>query len=392
MVEQNRPTSPIDEVTVENAGRIVSGWTSVSVSRGLDRLAGSFSLAFPRTARARANSTAGDTASRYLSPIIPGRGGVRILLGGDAVLWGYVDSVQPGTDENAGTVQVVGRSVTADLADCSAMNEPGQWQNAALADVVAAIAAPFGLVVDNRAGRIVVKNFELESGERAFGAIERVCRSHGFVLHDSGSGAVVIDRPTGVAAEGALNYLFGPDGGPDPANNVLNTAARITLAGRFSEIIVRGQDAGTDTSFGADAAGVEGRAQDGGVTRYRPLIIAATGRVDGKSAREQAQWEVSRRIGQGLELTHVVRGWRQQKNGELWIPGLKVPVRDASAGVFADMLVTEVEWSVDGTVGRQTRLTLQSPAAFTPKPVSVGADALGQWDYAGQQVVGAGEQ
>ena len=375
----------VDDITVESAGMVLSGWTAVSAERGIDRAAGSFRLDVPRTRRHRGG------AAHRVSPLRPGDG-VRVRLGDDLVLSGYVDLVTPRRDEQTDTLSISGRGVTADLIDCSAMNEPGQWQATTLMSIVQAIVRPFGLSARSVPGLSAhgrVDNFELEAGETAFRAIERLARLNGLVVHDDAAGNIVLARPGDAPAvsSGMLRHLDGPDGGPDPENNVLESSAVFSAAGRFSQIVVQGQDVGRDTTFGRVAAAPQGRAVDADITRYRPLVIQAEGRVNDAGARLRAEWEVSRRAGRALTLTHLVRGWRTSATGDLWQPGTRVPVRDVSAGVFRDMLVVEARWHL-ADAGRLTTLVLQPPEAFTPRPVVREPAGLGQWDTVRQQVQG----
>lgn len=332
---------------------MLSGWETVQVSRSLEAAAGTFSLGLARP-----------EGSPEGHPLVPGDA-VRVELGGDVVSTGHVDRIAPFTRSGAHGFAVAGRSKTADLVDCSAVNQPGQWRGARLVDIVKALADPFGVAVRATAppAAETVDNFEIEQGETVWAAIERLIRIKGILAHDSADGALLLALPALRRAETALVNL------PDRRTNVLESSLSLDLTGRFSEVAVKGQRAGTNDAYGTLAASVAGRALDADVPRYRPLVLVAETSVDPAQATRRAEWEVARRAGRGTSATFRVSGWRQSPGGPLWDVDLVVPVRDRALGIDAEMLITSVSWSLTADAGRQTTLTLRPPAAFKARPV-----------------------
>ncbi|MBE0530403.1 MAG: hypothetical protein IH626_06205 [Rhodospirillales bacterium] len=346
----------------DKEARDLTIWTACEISRGLDRGASAFSVAVGRGKLKDAGIGALPVAEFDAA---------QVLIGEDLVLTGWVDKVKRSRTAEAHGVSIQGRSVTADLIDCAAANSPGQWGGSTLLRIVQDLARGPGPGSDRRfnipvvadaAARAVVPNFELEQGESVFDAIERAARFRGLIVHDGPTGALHVVRPGLRRAEVTLRHRDGPDGEPDPDNNVLESEVTVDASKRFSEVVVKGQKEG-----GLAKAGAKGSAADRGVPRFRPLIVAAEGQATDGDAVERARWEVARRAGKALQMTHSVRGWRQTPGGALWDVDLVVPVEDDQAGVYRDMLVVDVKWALDDK-GRRSVLTLEPPEAWHPQP------------------------
>lgn len=76
-----------------------------------------------------------------------------------------------------------------------------------------------------------------------------------------------------------------------------------------------------------------------------------------------------------------MRGWRQS-NGKLWpVNALTRVVAPITLGVDGDLLISQVDRSVDDGGGRITQLGLVRPDAFTPEPTATVApsDGAGAW-------------
>jgi prophage tail gpP-like protein len=94
-------------------------------------------------------------------------------------------------------------------------------------------------------------------------------------------------------------------------------------------------------------------------------------------ARRRADWEARTRAAKSETVTVTVQGWRQP-SGDLWpvnaIAHVKAP---RLAGVDGELLISEVENSIDDKAGRITQIKLLRPDAFTPEPVLAKVKASG---------------
>lgn len=334
-------------------GRRYQGWTDVTVDRGLDFAAAAFSLSVSENYPAPNQSL----------PIRPGDA-CTILIGGQPIINGYVDEPGPSYSETSHSVSVSGRSKTADLIDASAINEPGQWREQKISQIVRDLCDPFGIeiVVAGPEGD-PIEFAEIEQGESVFEIIERLCRMRGLTATDTPDGALALTRATEIQAAGALIKIAG-----DTKSNIKSGSARASQAQRYSTYIVKGQMKGSDTEFGRVNSQSIGLATDPAITRYKPLLILADGQMTAQQCQERAGWEAARRAGQAMSYECVVQGWRQGPDLPLWTVNQLVPVRDDFANINQKLLLTDVSYQLSSQGGRITSLKLQPPEAFLPEP------------------------
>ena len=361
------------EVEVRAGGKVLTGWLAVEIQDGVDQLASRFSLALPGGARP------GSPAGRRW-PVNPGDA-VSVSIGRDLVVSGFADAVQATRDAEREVLKIHGRSRIADLADCSDPDLPRQYLGLTLSGVAAELAKPFGVRVRGAGGAATrpIDRFELGVDEKVGAAIQRLVRLHGVVAHAAPDGSLVIGDAADGKAEVALRNLEGPDGEPDPLNNLLETDWTFDHQERFSRIVVKGQNQGIEGDHGVLTTGIKAESRDPHVGRHRPLVLLSEGQTDAAKAQLLADWERSRRLGKSTKGTVTLAGWRQRgAAGPIWRPGLLVPVRDSVAGLHREMMVSEIAWTFDGQRGRQVKLTLEPPESYAPKPAALASD-IAKW-------------
>ncbi|MGE4292396.1 MAG: phage baseplate assembly protein [Desulfovibrio sp.] len=333
-----------DELTLSVDGRIWSGWKSVSVTRSVEAVAGSFSISLL------------DRWSEEMSslPLTVDMDCV-VEIGGDPVITGAIDEVGAEISAQGRAFTVSGRDRTAELVDCSAVHDPGEWSGLDLPDLASRLAELFGVRVLNLAPRGEKFSVcKIQPGETAYEVLERHCRLRGVLPTSDTSGNLVLALPGAASCDEALVE----------GENVLSASARFSRKDRFSDYFVRGQAQGTDESYGANVAHVKGAAQDHGLRRWRPLLLTAEGQTTSRSARERARWEAVVRAARAARCTVTVQGWRQRAGrGELWPVNAVLPVRIPSVRIEGEMLITQVRYSLSGS-GSVTELELARPDAF----------------------------
>ena len=336
-----------DAVTLSVDGMDYRGWTSVRLGAGILRQARDFELGITWKGPGQAQA-------------IPIRYGARVELriGADLVLTGHVDATPVDYDSRQVTRRVTGRSLTADLVDCAAISEPGQWLGQRVQAIVQALASPYGVKVRSEVTATVeLADHSIEPGETVFQSIDRLLTLSQLLSTDDARGQLVIVQPG--SAGRAFDSL-------ELGRNILSCQAPQDFAPVFSEYRVIGQAAGSDDLFGAEANEIEAVVTDPRAARSRVLIISQSGDITEPLARARAEWERASRIGKALSTTYRVQGWRQS-NGVLWVPNLIVPVLDPIAGYDRDMLITEVEYQLDGG-GTIASLTVAPPESVEPEP------------------------
>ena len=347
------------DVTLVVSGRRLEGWTSATVIRALETIAGRFSITLSER----------DPATMGPRTISPGEA-CAVELDGEQVLKGFVDAVHPAYERESHAIIVTGRDATGDLVDCSAASSPGEWHDTSLLEIAFALVRPFGMEV--RAEVDVgapFRRFRIEEAETVFEAIERACRFRGVLPLSDGDGALVLGAPT--RARSAVRLERGV--------NILSASGESSWTDRFSEYTLLGQQPGNDFLGVPETAHVHATARDPGVTRHRPLTIVAEQALDAVEATERIEWEASVRAARARSARIMVQGWREEEGGgALWSPGRLVRVVDDWLGIDRELLVSTTVQSISDA-GTTTQLTLYRESAFVRRipaePEDSGATA-----------------
>lgn len=335
---------PRHDVALVIGGRAWTGWTGVSIDRGIDSLCGSFRLEM--TAREKTG----------LPPVTfqPGDA-AQVVLGGKPLITGYADAREWGIEAEAVRLAISGRDKAADLIDCSALNKPGSWRGAKLEAIASELAAPFGVPISFRAdtGKPLAR-FALQQGETAWAAIERLARYRGLILFSDGLGGVVVGNPDSGLRAGRIAE----------GDNALSIDERRDDSQRFSQYVIKGQASGSDERNGAAVAQVKGEARDAGVARYRPMLVIGEEQSDQDSLKKRAEWEAVTRAARAQTVTAQLPGWFAVAGGAVWEPGARAELVSETLGLSGDRLIERVSLTRDSE-GTRTTLTLVPPEAWT---------------------------
>ncbi len=337
-------------ITLHVDGREYTGWTSVRITRGIDRMASDFDISVTE-----GWSGGVPWQIRPFSPCV-------VRIGADPVLTGYVDRYAPKYAGNAHTVQIRGRSKTEDIIDCSPEIDGSQFRGCKLDQIARAVAAPFGIDVDvlcDVGDKFV--DATLEKTETGYAFIERLCRLRSILASDGADGHLVLAR---AASERAADALV-------QGENIISADAEFDVSKQFSKIIVRGQH-GVCNTVDQVMTGVEGSAENTACPRYRPHAISAESQITRAAAQARARWKLLFDAARGRKAKIRVAGWRQS-DGKLWTVNRLVPVKSPYLRLDQDLLISAVTYALSPTEGRTTELTLGPPDAFTPDPASVRA-------------------
>lgn len=335
---------PPHEIALVLAGTAYLGWTDISVETSIDAASGSFDL----TLAARERTAALEW------PVIEGAP-CQIMLNGQVLITGHVDSVERDIDPEFTALRVTGRDRTADLVDCSAMHKPGSWRGKKLSQIAADLLAPFGvsLVMVGDEGAAFPR-FALQQGETVFAAIERMARYRGLALWSPGDGSLAVGNPDTGLRTGAIRQ----------GHNLITGTATRNLSDRFSAYLAKGQASGSDSRNGEAAAHVKGEASDPAVARYRPLLLVGEEQADPAALKRRAAWEAAVRAGRGETLRATVPGWLTD-SGAPWRAGARSACEIPTLNVAADLLVERVRFTRDGETGSLTQMELVRPEAWT---------------------------
>lgn len=314
-------------VSLRVNGRDYAGWKAVSITAGVERVARDFSLSV---------TTTWPGAQEAARRILPGDA-CELLIGTDLVLTGYVDATPVRYSGRETTLAVNGRSKTADLVDCGAINAPGQWRNLKLERIAQDLAAEYGIAVLTEVDTgAAIADHQIQVGETAFESIDRMLRLRYLLATDDAQGRLVFIEAGRDRATTALEF----------GRNILSADAALDFKDRYSEYRCKGQRAGDDEEFGADVAEESASLTDDGITRKRVLVMKQSGQADEGNCRDRVEAERAHRKAKSLAATYVVAGWRQE-SGALWARNQVVRVKDPVIGFNAELLIAEVEYRLD---------------------------------------------
>lgn len=347
----------MSDVILTVAGRHYGGWEEVTINRGIEQIAGDFSLVVTE----RWPGSWDNTRIRRGDPCA-------VSIDGETVITGFVGRTMPRYDGGAHNVTITGRDRAGDLVDCSAIHKAGAWRGATLTQIAQDLASPFNVPVTAAADvGAPFREFAINEGESVFEAISRAAAMRGLLAISDPYGGIVFVRAGQARYQTALVR----------PGNILAGSGDYSFDDRFSAYIVKGQRRGTDEDVGQPEllSSASGRVVDECVTRYRPLIILAEDQGDAATFERRAAWERNVRMGKSIRANVTVRGWREMGDkGDLWEPNRLVHITDPWLWLDDDCLVSGVSYS-KGPRGTVCDLQLTHPSAFDllPEPAQDAA-------------------
>jgi prophage tail gpP-like protein len=371
-----------DAVKIKLGSENYEGWESVTVTKSFDSIASGFQIQVADKWR--------QVNGRW--PFKPGEQ-TRVYIGAQSVLNGYVDTLSVEAGRENRSIQISGRSKTADLVDSSVETTSGEFRNQSLFAIARTLCSPFGVGVSNLTteAAIPIDLVRVNQGETVFEVLYRLAMQNGVVLTSDAEGSLVIaNRGSGFA--GGLKSLASPLA--QKANNaavllaqgdnILAASASYDEVDRFQKYIIKGQTQTTDF-FSADKGTVEATATDEGVSRPRSKVIVAENAVNKDKAQKRANWEATTRAARSVNVNVTIQGWLRP-DGALWDVNQLVEVDASFVGVQRQkLLISAVTFTKDES-GTFTQLKLTRADAFDPKPnIPIDNDVKQGFDFSALQ-------
>jgi prophage tail gpP-like protein len=340
-------------------GEIYSGWKSVKIGRSLDMLANTFELTLTDNQAAKARTI------KLGSPC-------RVRIDGETIITGYVDRIRPSYNGKSRSLEVSGRSKTADLVDCSIPPDDldGVQQNQqTLLQLAQYVCGKIRLKARSEINDLLpIEVAVAEAEQTLFEFLEKHSGAAGVMLLSDTDGNLVITRGSTQRIDTAL--ILG--------KNIEEAEGEFNHRDRFSSYLITGQQVGSDNSYGESAAHVSGVSYDT-MMRYRPTTIIGDN-LDLQQAKRQAEWKRNVHYGRSRQATYIVNGWRHAN--DLWRPNRNVLVCDEWMGFTGKD--GKGEWLMIGTVeylfdnrGERTRLTVMPREAYDL--ISLPSEDGGDW-------------
>jgi prophage tail gpP-like protein len=342
-------SSPGEQTYYASNGRDLTGWTSLRVSRGIERCPSDFEVSFTEPYPG---------ASQFI--VQPGDQ-VQVILGSDVVLTGFVDRYQPSYNAQQHTVRISGRSKCQDLVDCSASWKGFQFLNTPLLTIAKALCGTYGIDVtlaDGADQGEPIPQLNVLIGESVYDVLERLCRFRALLIYDQPDGSLLLSGVGTVAA--ACGFQEGI--------NVLDASASYSMDGRFSDYDAVRQSLDTLKDVG-DSGNLIASVQDSSVPRLRYRAVIAESVLGGQDiALQRANWEMARRQGRSFQVRLTTDSWRDS-SGALWAPNTTVPLNLPGLKMKPlTWLVSEVTYHRDER-GTTAELLIMPPNAFYQEPI-----------------------
>lgn len=361
-----------NSIVLTIGGQSYTGWTSASVNRSIENVAGQFQLGVAKR------------IGVSVKALRPGQA-LKLTVNDQAVVTGWLDDFEADISDTDFSLTISGRDKTGDLVDCAAVYPGGMWSGRTLAQIAADLCQPFGiavrwLVTDAAAGK-PFHSFKLEHSETVYEALGRAARMRGVLMTSNADGDLVFTQ-AGTASAGTLEL----------GKNLLSINYSDSWHDRFSQYKVVGGhacggsigDAITDV---AQVTGPSATVTDPEVTRYRPTLKIADHNITQQTAWARADHERRHAIAKSRRLSATVEGFYRD-DGVLWDVNSIVTVTAAELEIDAEpLLIAGIAYKVDDENGLQTELTLAPREGFLV-PVESENKGAGGYSAAEAEIVG----
>jgi len=343
-----------NDVSVIAGGQVLSGWTGVRITRGIERVPSDFEVEMSDVAPALVNEVSANAGDAF-----------QLKIGDDLVITGYIDKYRPSFSSRSHSIRMAGRSKCSDLVDCSAEWPGGQISGATALVIAQKLASVYGPnqegipVASAITDLPVIPQFNLINGETPFEIIERICRYSAALVYDLPDGSLCLARlGTTQAASGCVE-----------GQNVQAAWVDNSADGIYSEYDALLQSVDLLSEAG-EGGNLIYPAYDVNCKRHRLLVMIAESQGGGIDVvKQRAIWEAARRSGRSRVVRVVVDSWRDSA-GTLWTPNTLIAVELPTLNVTSvNLLLGEVTYVLDDEGGHTAELMLMAPAAFTPQPV-----------------------
>lgn len=369
-----------DAVTVIlDGGFVYDAWSSVSVTRSLEQVSGTFGIELVDKWRQSSEDW----------PLRPGVL-VNVKIGKENVITGFIDQISCDVSNDDRSLSIAGRDVTGDLVDCSAVSDPSEFKNISIDALAKKFATDiFDIPVEMKAtGVEPFEVFTVKQGESIFEMLERAAKLRGVLLLSDSKGSLVIANRAGESSPQSVSNLpkapslknlaaeavFSVTGVDRTSvaliqgENILEASASYDNSDRFAEYIIKGQAPGSDNFNGKSVTSVVAKATDEAIDRPRKKIVIADGSINTDSAKKRAQWEATIGAARSLEVVIKVQGWSEKPGGPLWSVNKIIQVEAGFIGLpEVELLITGVQFTKSIGEGTTTSLKLARVDAYDPE-------------------------
>lgn len=365
------------DVVFHAGGKKYSSIKELTITKGLESLAHSFSF-----------QMISDRSGSF-----PLKRGVSCFfeVDGKRFLTGYINQIIASFESKERTIEIQGRSRTADLIDCSWTGESDEFKGEhSLWSVASILCQPFNInvLLENNISDYKISNWKIDPGETIFESLERMARSHGLFWQTDEYGNIFIcsvgkNRSDGVLIEGENitkgNVSWDDSDQFSEYHCLIQSTSTYDDEPEFVPEEEEDKEKPETNEMGYTLAKTQIAeiARDQTVKRFRPTVIfgeATPKNSDeaGSYALQRAQWDAAVRHARSFKGELTVRGW-YQTTGTLWKVNEVAFFTSPSLLVtsYADVLITGVTFNRSVAQGNTTTVQITFPQAFKPQPAIV---------------------
>lgn len=324
-------------------GKAYVGWQSISVTKSIETLAGSFSLT---------------VAEGGVDVPIEVEDRCQVAIDDEVIIDGYVERRAIRISPDSVEVAFEGYDKAQALWANSVYLKGWTFRDKDLRTFAERLAGQFGIPVKVQDGLELPRSeirATVSPGESAFDALAIQAAKSGVLLVSDGTGALVLTRGGTARAQDAIVEN----------GNLHSGTANEDAGDRFRRYVVLASRPGSDETT-AESLRVRATATDAGVRRAdRIRVIRPSSAMTVTAARAHADWHARTRAAQAESITATVIGWRQF-GGALWNVNELVRIDAPTLRASGDRLISEVTYTLDNNVGEVAVMRLMRPDAFTP--------------------------
>ncbi|MBR0871205.1 hypothetical protein JQ633_12610 [Bradyrhizobium tropiciagri] len=345
----------IEVVTISVGGMTYSAFEEITVTAAFNAAARTFSF-----------TVAAELGASETNAVFKVGTEVSIRANGDLLLTGYVDDREPYFNAKNAYIEVSGRSKSADLVDCSAEHETGQFENKDPLQIAQEVSSEYEPKWESDQQLEKVEQYQLTPGESCFRCVEKLTRQQGKTITGTPEGNAKITK-AGQERNGALIE----------GQNMLVGRGHHSGSNRHSKIVVRGQ---RPFGHGDENLEIEEQEQDSSVKRHRTIIIVQDEDTTKDRAKKRARNRKNRAAGNSTKATISVQGFHDE-GGKLWTPGALSWTESPFLDIAQDMLIESVSYR-QSEAGSIASLSLVDPQAYDGSGAGGGKgnQSGGEWD------------
>ncbi len=192
-----------NEVSLTIGGSVFENWTSFSITTELSTISPAFSVGIVSN-------------SMYLKNKITSGNSVKVKIGNDIVLTGYIEQTPVSYSATSANVGIAGRSKTCDLIDCTVMvddpnisyekpyssnsnyvscpqNAATEYKNVALETIIAQLIMPYGIKLVNETKPLTKKrNFSAKHEDTVLKALQNLTSTENLLFYGNEKGDLVV--------------------------------------------------------------------------------------------------------------------------------------------------------------------------------------------------------